>query len=136
MKSLVKSIGALIVLASLCTTSWNTARACEACVNNTCTPGLEQGTYGCSDAHVECSLLQQITIGCAGRVCSTSGNKPCDNRRPVKPEPVEPITEKSTSQASAVSSPSQSAPSPENQQPADALTCGTALDQPSTPQQN
>ncbi len=136
MRSRIGSIGTLIVLASLCTTSWNTARACDACVKNTCTPGFEQGTYGCTDAEVECSLIQKLTIGCAGRVCSTSGNLSCDNRRPVRPGPVDPITGKATSQPSPVSSPSQPIPSSENQQAADALTCGTALDQPNAPQHN
>lgn len=55
------------------------ALACDACSNDTCTPGFEQGTYGCSSGGGECSWIGRILGGCVVRFCTTQGSPPCDN---------------------------------------------------------
>lgn len=120
------SIGLLVVLAMTSVLSPSPARACDGCANKECTGGLEQGTYGCADGELSCSLIQKLTVGCEGRFCSTSGNLPCDNRRPVKPDPVEPVKASSARQ----SHPNPATPLLPEGSVAEALSCGTAVDQP------
>lgn len=124
MRSRLGSIVALVVLVMTCVLSPSAATACDGCADNKCTGGFDQGTYGCSGGELSCSLIQKLTVGCEGRYCSTSGNPPCDNRRPVTPDPVEPIKASSARQ----SHPKPATPLLPEGSVADALTCGTTLD--------
>lgn len=56
--------------------------ACDACSNQSCTSGLEQGTYGCSEGVLECNFIERFLFGCNVRYCSTQDQPPCDNRFP------------------------------------------------------
>jgi len=59
------------------------AYACDGCNNLHCVSGLEAGTYGCSEGEAKCSFIGRVFFDCGGRFCSTSGNVPCDNRKPI-----------------------------------------------------
>ncbi len=67
---------------------FSTTLACDACANNECTPGFQQGTYGCTSGEAECSWAGRLLGICEGKFCSTAGNPPCDNLsdKPLEPE--------------------------------------------------
>lgn len=77
----------LAILLMLALVSSPAALACDACSNDTCTPGFSQGTYGCGSVAVECSWIGRLLGTCTGKVCSTRDQPPCDNLKDKKLEP-------------------------------------------------
>lgn len=126
MRTRLGSIGVLVVLAITGVLSPRSATACVACVDDRCVATFEQGASGCSEGELPCSLIERLTVGCAGSWCSTAGFPACDHRRPERPQPVEPIMTNSAPQSRWNQTTTLLPEGPV----AEALTCGTALDPP------